>query len=246
MARKSLTPWEITLKHKRSEKIENLNTNVVREHYKTRKEKNMENEVTTNVTDNAQEGQTQEVQSPDNGTENETAEAAVERLKAELEAEKAVSKAEKTQRQKDKAALDKALKDVARLTKESREKMSEAEIEAQEKRLEAERLQEEIEELRAYRKKNEAKERYLLQGMSAELAVEAADAEVAGDMDKLADIQHKHTDAILKAKEAEWKASRPRVNAGDGSVSMTKEEIMKISDKKQRLEAIARNIDQFQ
>ena len=205
----------------------------------------MENDVTTNVTDNAQEAQTQEVQTPDNSTENETPEAAVERLKAELEAERAVSKAEKTQRQKDKAALDKALKDVARLTKESREKMSEAEIEAQEKRLEAERLNEEIEELRAYKHKNEAKERYLLQGMSPELAIEAAEAEVAGDMDKLADIQHKHTDAILKAKEAEWKASRPRVNAGDGSVSMTKEEIMQISDRKQRLEAIARNIDQF-
>ena len=205
----------------------------------------MENDVTTNVTDNAQEAQTQEVQTPDGSTEGETAEDTVERLKAELEAANAAAKAEKNQRQKDKAALDKALKDVARLTKESREKMSEAEIEAQEKRLEAERLQEEIEELRAYKRKNEAKERYLLQGMSAELAVEAADAEVANDMDKLADIQHKHTDAMLKAKEAEWKASRPRVNAGDGSVSMTKEEIMAIKDPVERRNAIARNLEQF-
>jgi len=205
----------------------------------------MENETNTNVTDNAQEAQAQEVQTPDGGAEGESPEDAVERLKAELEAANAAAKAEKNQRQKDKAALDKALKDVARLTKESREKMSEAEIEAQEKRLEAERLQEEIEELRAYKRKNEAKERYLLQGMSAELAVEAADAEVANDMDKLADIQHKHTDAMLKAKEAEWKASRPRVNAGDGSVSMTKEEIMAIKDPVERRNAIARNLEQF-
>ena len=81
--------------------------------------------------------------------------------------------------------------------------------------------------------------------MSAELAIEAAEAEVAGDMDKLADIQRKNLEAQIKAKEAEWKATRPRLNAGDGSVSMTKEEIMAIKDTVQRREAIARNIDLF-
>lgn len=212
----------------------------------------MENEATINNTTNGagadqgtQDIQTQDVTNTDPANDSETAEAAVERLKAELEAERAISKAEKTQRQKDKAALDKALKDVARLTKENREKMTEAEIEAQEKRLEAERAQEELADLRAYKQKNEAKERYLLQGMSAELAIEAAEAEVAGDMDKLADIQRKNLEAQIKAKEAEWKATRPRLNAGDGSVSMTKEEIMAIKDPVQRREAIARNIDQF-
>lgn len=212
----------------------------------------MENEATINNTTNGTEAdqgtqdiQTQDVTNTDPANDSETAEAAVERLKAELEAERAISKAEKTQRQKDKAALDKALKDVARLTKENREKMTEAEIEAQEKRLEAERAQEELADLRAYKQKNEAKERYLLQGMSAELAIEAAEAEVAGDMDKLADIQRKNLEAQIKAKEAEWKATRPRLNAGDGSVSMTKEEIMAIKDTVQRRDAIARNIDLF-
>ena len=213
----------------------------------------MENEATVVTTTNGtggdqgtQETQTQEVTNTDPANENETAEAAVERLKAELEAERAVSKAEKAQRQKDKAALDKALKDVARLTKENREKMTEAEIEAQEKRLEAERAQEELAELRGYKHKNEAKERYLLQGMSPELAIEAAEAEVAGDMDKLADIQRKNLEAQIKAKEAEWKASRPRLNAGDGSSgSMTKEEILAIKDPVARRDAIARNLEQF-
>lgn len=206
----------------------------------------MENEtMNTNGTGAEQNAQTPDVVTPETPSVEESAEEAVERLKAELEAERAVSKAEKSQRQKDKAALDKALKDVARLTKENREKMTEAEIEAQEKRLEAERAQEELADLRAYKQKNEAKERYLLQGMSAELAIEAAEAEVAGDMDKLADIQRKNLEAQIKAKEAEWKATRPRLNAGDGSVSMTKEEIMAIKDPVQRREAIARNIDQF-
>ena len=220
---------------------------MVREHPKTQERKvNMENEtMNTNGTGAEQNAQTPDVVTPETPPVEESAEEAVERLKAELEAERAVSKAEKSQRQKDKAALDKALKDVARLTKENREKMTEAEIEAQEKRLEAERAQEELADLRAYKQKNEAKERYLLQGMSAELAIEAADAEVAGDMDKLADIQRKNLEAQIKAKEAEWKATRPRLNAGDGSVSMTKEEIMAIKDTVQRREAIARNIDLF-
>lgn len=208
----------------------------------------MENENMNQATINQQEVQNApEVNNEANAENNEpeTDAAIIERLKTELETERAATKAEKAQRQKDKAALDKALKDVARLTKESREKMSEAEIEAQEKRLEAERLQEELSDLRVYKQKNEAKERYLMQGMSVDLAVEASEAEVAGDMNKLADIQKRHTDALLKAKEAEWKASRPRVNAGDGSVSMTKEEIMAIKDPVERQAAIARNLDQF-
>jgi len=204
----------------------------------------MENE---NATINAetQEQQNDAQNDQQNQAEPETNEDIIERLKNELEAERAASKAEKNARQKDKAALDKALKDVARLTKESREKMSEAEIEAQNKRLEAERMEEELTELRAYKHKNEAKERYLLQGMNAELATEAAEAEVAADMDKLADIQRRHTESLLKAKEAEWKASRPRVNAGDGSASMTREEIMAIKDPVERQKAIAANLSQF-
>lgn len=186
-----------------------------------------------------------ETSETENPTETPETEQTVERLLAELEAERAATKAEKTARQKDKAALDKALKDVARLTKENRANKTEAEIEAENKRVEAEKLQEELDELRLYRRKNDAKERYLLQGMTAELAIEAAEAEVAGDMDKLADIQHQHTEALLKAKEAEWKQSRPRVNAGDGSVSMTKEEIMAIEDPVKRREAIANNLNQF-
>lgn len=205
-----------------------------------------ENDTNNNATQDAQtnEGTAQESDVTTTTTPDE-AEPTIEKLMEQLEAERAANKAERAANKKNKEALDKALKDVARLTKENRANKSEAEIEAENKRIEAEKMQEELDELRTYRRKNDAKERYLLQGMSAELASEAAEAEVAGDMDKLADIQHKHTDALLKAKEAEWKQSRPRVNAGDGSVSMTKEEIMAIEDPVQRREAIARNLDQF-
>ena len=67
----------------------------------------MENEATVGTNTNGTGGDqgTQDIQTPDVQTndpanESESAEAAVERLKAELEAERAISKAEKTQRQK--------------------------------------------------------------------------------------------------------------------------------------------------
>ena len=86
----------------------------------------------------------------------------------------------------------------------------------------------------------------MLQGLDAELAVKAADAEVTGDMDALADIQKQHTDNLLRAKEAEWKKSRPRVNIGDGSYSnMTREEIMAMPDRIERRKAIAANQELF-
>lgn len=202
----------------------------------------MENETMNQNT----ETQATEVQTtPETQPEQQDDRSEIERLKADLEAERAARKADQAAMQKNKAALDKALKDVGRLTKENREKMTDAEREAARQQEEAEKLQEELNDLRLYRRKNDAKERYLLQGMTPELAVEAAEAEVAGDMDKLADIQHQHTEALLKAKEAEWKLSRPSVNVGSGPVPMTKEEIMAMDDRVKQLEAIAMNLDLF-
>ena len=65
-------------------------------------------------------------------------------------------------------------------------------------------------------------------------------------MDALADVQKQHTQSLIKAKEAEWKASRPRVNVGDDEdSSMTKEEILAIQDRDERTKAIAKNLALF-
>lgn len=173
-------------------------------------------------------------------------EPTIEELKAELEISRNAAENEKKAREKDKAALDKALKEVARLTKEARANKTEAEIEAENKRVEAEKMQEELTELRSYRQLNEAKERYLMQGMDAETAQKAAEAEVKHDMDALMEIQKAHTDSLIKAKEAEWKKSRPDANVGGGSfLTKTKEEILAIEDETERQRAIAENISLF-
>ena len=185
-----------------------------------------------------------------NGGENEgegKTEPTIEELQAEIANQKNLYENSEKLRQKEKAALDKALKEVARLTKESRANKTEAEIEAENKRVEYENLQEENKELRAYKQLNEAKDRYLLQGMSSENALKAAEAEVAGDMDALAEIQKKHTEALIKTKEAEWKKTRPDANVGTGNSwqSLTKEEILAIEDDQERYQAIAANREKF-
>lgn len=148
---------------------------------------------------------------------------------------------------KAKAERDAALKKAGDATKQLRAKMSEAELEAEKAAEADEERKAYVTELENYKKQNEAFKRYRLQGMETELAEQAAKAEIDGDMDALADIQKKHTNALLKAKEAEWKASRPRVNMGDGSdSSMTKEEILAIKDASERQKAIAAHLELFE
>ena len=147
---------------------------------------------------------------------------------------------------KARAERDAALKKSGDLTKQLRAKMTEAELEAEKAAQETEEKDAYVKDLEHYKAENEARKRYRLQGMSDDLAEKAAKAEIEGDMDALADVQQQHTKALLKEKEAEWKASRPRVNMGDGEEgSMTKEEIMAIKDTKERQEAIAKNISLF-
>ena len=130
----------------------------------------------------------------------------------------------KAELNRNKKARDKALSEVGEYKKQLRAKMSadeQAEIERQE--AEAERKAY-VESLESYKKKSEATARYALQGMSQEMAKQAADAEIAGDMDLLADIQKKHTQQMIKSKEAEWLKSRPEINAGGGNAKITQEQ----------------------
>lgn len=94
--------------------------------------------------------------------------------------------------------------------------------------------------LQEFERRSLAKERYLMQGMDTETATKAADAEVTGDMDKLAEIQKQHTESTLKAARAEWQGSQrqPQFDTGEYS-SMTVEEAMKIPDREKRLKALA-------
>ena len=128
-----------------------------------------------------------------------------------LMAELAKAKAENA---KNKTALDKALHNNGELTKQLRAKMTASEQEEQAKKEAADALMAEMQELKAFKRRAEAQERYTTIGMSAEFAKAAADAEVKGDMDAFAAIMKRYNEATIKAQQDEWNRNRPDINAG--------------------------------
>ena len=117
---------------------------------------------------------------------------------------------------KNKTALDKALKNVGELTKQLRAKMTVSEQEEQARKDEEDRRLAELNDLKEFKRKAEAKERYLTIGMNAEFAKLAAEAEVKGDMDAFADVMKRYNDASIKEQKDEWIRSRPDINSGHG------------------------------
>lgn len=123
-----------------------------------------------------------------------------------LSAENAKLKAEFA---KQKNALDKALHNNGELTKQLRAKMSAQEQEDEAKRQEAEAFKAHMADLETFKKRTEARDRYLTMGMTPDLAKEAAEAEVEGDMDALTAVYKRYNDASIKAHKEEWMKQRP-------------------------------------
>ena len=128
-------------------------------------------------------------------------------------AELAKAKAESA---KNKAALDKALHSNGELTKQLRAKMTASEQEEEAKRLAEEAQANRIKELEDFQRRTNAKERYLQLGMAVDLAKEAAEAEVAGDMDALTSVYKRYNEASMKAFKDEWMKTRPVPESGRG------------------------------
>lgn len=131
------------------------------------------------------------------------------------------------EKQKYKNSIDKLTKSNGDLTKQLREKMTAEEQLSAAKAEEDEAQKAYVKELEEYKRKSEAKNRYMsIQKMDADTAEKAAVAEVTGDYEALSTIQQQFTEASLKAKEAEWIKNRPFVNAGVGGeeTSVTKEQ----------------------
>lgn len=166
-------------------------------------------------------------------------------LEARLaEAEERAAKAE-AEAARFKKSVDKLTSEAAEKKRVERAKMTEEERQAQERREEFERLKEKAEA--------DAKELNHLKAVSAyknitdEKVVESL-IEAISDSDHaaIAKIISDVCDKAIKAKEAEWKISKPAGFVGSGSYpAKTKEEIMAIADPYERQKAIAENINLF-
>lgn len=142
-----------------------------------------------------------------------------------------------------KSALDKALKEKGDITKQLRAKQSEDERLSAEQ-AEAQRIKdEEYEATKAELNRLKAVGAY--KSISSDKVVESLiDAVSNADHNAIALIIENEVKAAVKVAQTEWLKSRPQANVGSYS-AMTKEQIMGIADREERLKAIALNQNLF-
>lgn len=143
-----------------------------------------------------------------------------------------------------KRALDKASSDVADYKKKYNATLSEQERASQEKAEAEARRDERLAELERENSIHKFTESFLDLGYDKESAIAAATAQVDNDVETLFKLQKKIIDAKVQAKEQELYKSIPRAKTGIYA-SMTKDQIMAISDREERRKAIAENMELF-
>ena len=153
------------------------------------------------------EGQGQQNQEP-NATTDEK-EPTVEELMAQLAQERANS----AKLQND---YNKASSEAANYRKQLKAKQTAEEQEEEAKREAEEERRRYVKGLEDEVNMTKAEKRYLALGMPADMAKDAARAELDNDMEKVTGNMAKFKDASIKAAESEWLKSRPPVNAGQG------------------------------
>ena len=178
---------------------------------------------------------TQQVQ-PSDAQQAKSTTPTIEELMAEIARERA-------EKEKYKNASDKNSAEAAKYKKELRSKQTAEEQEAEAK-AEADRLKdEELENLRKELNHNKAVSAY--KSIQNEKVVETLiEAVSESDHNAIAAIIESQKKAAVKEAQAEWLKSRPQANAGAYS-SMTKEQIMAIPDRNERIRAIAQNQNLF-
>lgn len=146
-------------------------------------------------------------------------------------------------RDKYKSANDKLSKSEAEMKRQLRAKLTAEEQEAEAKAEAEKATQAELETLRKELNHNKAVNAY--KSISNDKTVEnLIEAISEADHNAIALIIENEKKAAVKEAQTEWLKSRPQVNVGQYS-SMTKEQIMAIPDRSERMRAIAQNQNLF-
>ena len=122
-----------------------------------------------------------------------------------------------------KNSMDKVMSENKALKDQLRQKMSAEEQVEQAKKEADEQQAAYVKSLEQKLAKIDAQKRYMDMGMDSALAEATAEAELKGERDAVTANIKKMTDALLKAKEAEWLRTRPSPQAG-GEGTVTKEQ----------------------
>ena len=143
-----------------------------------------------------------------------------------------------------KRAFDKSASEAADYKKKYNATLSEKEQADMAKAEEQARRDERLAELERENSIHKFTESFLDLGYDKESAIAAATAQVDNDVETLFKLQKKVLDEKVVAKEQELIKSMPRAKTGVYS-SMTKEQIMAITDREERRKAIAENMELF-
>ena len=144
-----------------------------------------------------------------------------------------------------KRAMDKASSEAADYKKKYNATLSEQEKASVEQAEEQHRRDERLAELERENSIHKFTEQFLDLGYDKESAKKAATAQVDNDLEMLFKLQKENIDAKILAKEQELIKDMPRAKTGHYA-SMTKDQIMSISDRNERQKAIAENLELFQ
>ena len=166
--------------------------------------------------------ETPEVTETPETTENEKTPPTIEELMAERE--RLMVELAKTRRQSDRNAADaKGWKEKLRATQSEKDIMDAEKAEAQAKK------DEEFEDMKKRLEINDLTENFMDIGYSKDLAKKAATAQVEGDTDSLLIIQKQFQEAQKKAWEADFLKSRPEIQVGGTTSTITKEQFEQMS-----------------
>lgn len=144
-----------------------------------------------------------------------------------------------------KRAMERANSEAADYKKKYNATLSEQERASQEKAEEQARRDERLAELERENSIHRFTEQFLDLGYDKASAIEAATAQVDGDVDALFKLQKKVIDEKVLAKEQELIKDMPRAKTGVYA-SMTADQIMGIPDREERYKAMMANMELFQ
>lgn len=144
-----------------------------------------------------------------------------------------------------KRAFDKSASEAADYKKKYNATLSEKEQADMAKAEEQARRDERLAELERENSIHKFTESFLDLGYDKASAIEAATAQVDGDVDALFKLQKKIIDEKVLAKEQELIKDMPRATTGRYA-SMTKDQIMAIPDREERRRAMAENWELFE
>lgn len=145
-----------------------------------------------------------------------------------------------------KDVFDKTASELSKFKKEALDRLSEEEKAKAIANEEMEKLRARNAELERSARIANYKAKYVGMGYSEESASKTAEAFADGDMETVFANQQKFLEEHDKKVKADMLGGTPTPPVGSGKTGRTAEDIMKIADDNERIEAIANNLELFQ